>query len=63
MILYGIDLTPVELAVLKFVCDNPRGFVFAGDTAQTVSLAREVVMPIVTLFIRLRTALGFDLKL
>jgi len=32
------DLCPAQLALLKFVCNNTYGFVFAGDTAQTVSL-------------------------
>lgn len=31
------DLTPAEIALFGFVCPNPKGFVFAGDTAQTVS--------------------------
>lgn len=30
------DLTPTQIALFKFVSDNPTGFVFAGDTAQTV---------------------------
>lgn len=31
------DLTPAQLALFQFVCPNLKGFVFAGDTAQTVS--------------------------
>ena len=31
------DLTPGQLLLFKFVCRNPRGFVFAGDTAQTIA--------------------------
>jgi len=31
------DLTPAEITLFKFISENPRGFVFAGDTAQTVS--------------------------
>jgi hypothetical protein len=32
------DLCPSQIALFQFVCKNPKGFVFAGDTAQTVSL-------------------------
>ncbi|KAI9005961.1 P-loop containing nucleoside triphosphate hydrolase protein [Gaertneriomyces semiglobifer] len=31
------DLTQAQLALLKYVCRNPDGFTFAGDTAQTIS--------------------------
>lgn len=31
------DLSPAQLMLFHFVCRNPYGFVFAGDTAQTVS--------------------------
>lgn len=31
------DLTPAQLSLFQFVCPNLKGFVFAGDTAQTVS--------------------------
>ena len=30
------DLCPAEIALFKFVSINPKGFFFAGDTAQTV---------------------------
>ena len=30
------DLTPAQISLFKFVCQNLSGFVFAGDTAQTV---------------------------
>jgi hypothetical protein len=30
------DLTPAQIALFKFVCRNPNGYLFAGDTAQTV---------------------------
>lgn len=30
------DLTPAQISLFQFVCGNPKGFVFAGDTAQTV---------------------------
>jgi hypothetical protein len=32
------DLTPAQIALFRFVCGNPKGYVFAGDTAQTVIL-------------------------
>jgi len=32
------DLTPAEIALFKFISTNLRGFVFAGDTAQTVNI-------------------------
>ncbi|KAJ3181893.1 hypothetical protein HDU85_003409 [Gaertneriomyces sp. JEL0708] len=31
------DLTQAQLALLIYVCRNPDGFTFAGDTAQTIS--------------------------
>lgn len=31
------DLLPVELLLLKLICERPDGFIFAGDTAQTIS--------------------------
>ena len=31
------DLCPAQIALFKFVCRNSIGYVFAGDTAQTVS--------------------------
>ncbi|RUP51367.1 P-loop containing nucleoside triphosphate hydrolase protein [Jimgerdemannia flammicorona] len=31
------DLTPAQMALFKYVCRNRDGFVFAGDTAQTIS--------------------------
>jgi hypothetical protein len=31
------DLTPAQIALFKYVCDNPYGYVFAGDTAQTIA--------------------------
>ena len=31
------DLTPCQICILKFVCSNPKGFLFAGDTAQTIA--------------------------
>jgi hypothetical protein len=30
------DLTPVQISIFQFICKNPSGFLFAGDTAQTV---------------------------
>ena len=31
------DLTPTQIAILPYVCDNLDGFFFAGDTAQTIA--------------------------
>lgn len=31
------DLTQAQLLVFSYVCDNLKGFVFAGDTAQTIA--------------------------
>lgn len=31
------DLTPAQIALFKFICLNRDGFVFAGDTAQTIA--------------------------
>eukprot|EP00597_Dinobryon_sp_UTEXLB2267_P014593 CAMPEP_0170119096 /NCGR_PEP_ID=MMETSP0020_2-20130122/14169_1 /TAXON_ID=98059 /ORGANISM="Dinobryon sp., Strain UTEXLB2267" /LENGTH=3522 /DNA_ID=CAMNT_0010348355 /DNA_START=356 /DNA_END=10924 /DNA_ORIENTATION=- len=31
------DLVPAQIALFKFVCKNLKGFVFAGDTAQTIA--------------------------
>jgi superfamily I DNA/RNA helicase len=31
------DLVPAQIALFKFVCASPAGFVFAGDTAQTIA--------------------------
>lgn len=31
------DLVPAQIVLFKFVCANPAGFVFAGDTAQTIA--------------------------
>jgi len=31
------DLLPAQIALFKFVCTDVRGFVFAGDTAQTIA--------------------------
>ncbi|KAK3255375.1 hypothetical protein CYMTET_35438 [Cymbomonas tetramitiformis] len=31
------DLSEVQLALLRFVCPDPDGFAFAGDTAQTIT--------------------------
>ena len=31
------DLVPAQIALFKFVCKNLQGFVFAGDTAQTIA--------------------------
>lgn len=31
------DLVPAQIVLFKFVCPNPAGFVFAGDTAQTIA--------------------------
>ncbi|RUS29895.1 AAA domain-containing protein [Jimgerdemannia flammicorona] len=31
------DLTPAQIAIFKYVCRDRCGFVFAGDTAQTIS--------------------------
>jgi tetratricopeptide (TPR) repeat protein len=30
------DLSPAQIALFRFVCGNPKGFVFGGDTAQTI---------------------------
>jgi tetratricopeptide (TPR) repeat protein/phosphotransferase system HPr-like phosphotransfer protein len=31
------DLTMLQVAILRFVCDDWKGFFFAGDTAQTIA--------------------------
>jgi tetratricopeptide (TPR) repeat protein len=31
------DLSTGEISILNFVCKNPKGFFFAGDTAQTIA--------------------------
>eukprot|EP00026_Physarum_polycephalum_P000228 Phypoly_transcript_00228.p1 GENE.Phypoly_transcript_00228~~Phypoly_transcript_00228.p1 ORF type:complete len:1460 (+),score=271.79 Phypoly_transcript_00228:484-4380(+) len=31
------DLTQAQLLVFRYICDNLKGFVFAGDTAQTIA--------------------------
>jgi DNA polymerase III delta prime subunit len=31
------DLTPAQIALFKFLCKNQNGYVFAGDTAQTIA--------------------------
>jgi tetratricopeptide (TPR) repeat protein len=31
------DLVPAQIVLFKFVCTDPAGFVFAGDTAQTIA--------------------------
>eukprot|EP01036_Dinobryon_divergens_P023773 gene23772-32158_t len=31
------DLVPAQIALFKFVCKNLKGFLFAGDTAQTIA--------------------------
>ncbi len=31
------DLTQTQIAILKYVCQNEKGFVFGGDTAQTIA--------------------------
>ena len=31
------DLSPAQISLFKFICKNPDGFVFAGDTAQTIT--------------------------
>ena len=39
------DLTPAQIALLRFICPDPTGFVMAGDTAQTVCvLCRDILL-------------------
>jgi hypothetical protein len=58
------DLTPAQLALFKHVGHNNKGFVFAGDTAQTVSFnAIQFIFSFEFASFRLRTGLASDLKL